>query len=272
MWEIIKAAILGVVEGLTEFLPVSSTGHLILVNQWLAFSRDFTVLFDVFIQMGAIFAVIIYFRKDIFPSRASLVFEKEFLDFWSKVLTAFLPAAFFGYLFAGFIEEKLFNMTVVSISLLVGGIFLIVLDRKKKQGKILTMREMSYRIALLIGIFQCIAMVPGTSRSAATIIGALLLGCSRKLAAEFSFYLAIPTILAASVYSLVKTPHNFSLHDFSILTTGFVISFLVAIGVIKFLMNFIKKHSFVVFGYYRIVLGIILLIWIFNNFPGELYY
>jgi undecaprenyl-diphosphatase len=124
---------------------------------------------------------------------------------------------------------------------------------------------MTYKTALFIGIFQCFAMVPGTSRSAATIIGALMLGCSRKLAAEFSFYLAIPTILAASVYSLVKSPLSFSLHDLSILTTGFLVSFIVAIGVIKFLMNFIKKHTFVVFGYYRIILGVILLIWILNS-------
>lgn len=267
MWEIIKAAILGVVEGLTEFLPVSSTGHLILVNQWLAYSKEFTVLFDVFIQMGAILAVILYFWKDIFPSRPSLLLENDFIAFWSKVLIAFLPAALLGFLFAGFIEEKLFNMTIVSISLLIGGILLIILDRNRESGKILSVNQMPYRMALIIGMFQCIAMIPGTSRSAATIIGALLLGCSRKLAAEFSFYLAIPTIISASVYSLVKTRISFSLHDLLILTTGFVVSFIVAIGVIKFLMNFIKKHSFVVFGYYRIVLGIILLIWLFNTTP-----
>ena len=265
MWEIIKAAILGVVEGLTEFLPVSSTGHLILVNQWLAYSKEFTVLFDVFIQMGAILAVILYFWKDIFPSRPSMLLEKEFIAFWSKVLIAFSPAALLGLLFAGFIEEKLFNMTIVSASLLIGGILLIVLDRKRKAGKILSVDQMTYKIAFIIGIFQCVAMIPGTSRSAATIIGALILGCSRKLAAEFSFYLAIPTILAASVYSLVKTQLIFSIHDLWILATGFMVSFVVAIGVIKFLMNFIKKHSFVVFGYYRIILGIILLAWLFNT-------
>ena len=265
MWEIIKAAILGVVEGLTEFLPVSSTGHLILVNQWLAYSNEFTVLFDVFIQMGAILAVIIYFWKDIFPSRSSILLQKEFIAFWSKVMIAFLPAALFGFLFAGFIGERLFNITIVSASLLIGGILLIALDRNRQCGKILTVNQMTYKIALIIGVFQCVAMIPGTSRSAATIIGALLLGCSRKLAAEFSFYLAIPTILAASLYSLIKSPHNFSMHDLWILATGFMVSFVVAVGVIKFLMNFIKKHSFVVFGYYRIILGIILIVWLFNT-------
>ena len=265
MWEIIKAVILGFVEGLTEFLPVSSTGHLILVNKWLAYSEEFTVVFDVFIQMGAILAVIIYFWKNIFPPRRAMLLENEFIGFWAKVMTAFLPAAPIGFLFAGFIEEKLFNMTTVSISLIIGGILLIVLDRNNKSGKILSVNEMPYKTALFIGIFQCVAMVPGTSRSAATIIGALLLGSSRKLAAEFSFFLAIPTILAASVYSLVKSPVNFSFHDFLILATGFLVSFIVAAGVIKFLMDFIKKHSFVAFGYYRIILGTIVLVWLFNN-------
>lgn len=265
MWEIFKAVILGVVEGLTEFLPVSSTGHLILVNQWMAFSKEFTVLFDVFIQMGAILAVIIYFRKDIIPARPSMVMEKEYIGFWSKIMIAFLPAAFVGYFFAGFIEKALFNMTVVSISLLSGGILLIILDRKKRTGNILSIDQMTYRIALFIGIFQCLAMVPGTSRSAATIIGALVLGCSRKLAAEFSFYLAIPTILAASAYSLLKSQLIFSMRDLLILAIGFLVSFMVAVGVIRFLMNFIKKHSFVAFGYYRIALGILVLAWLYTS-------
>ncbi len=157
MWEIIKAAILGVVEGLTEFLPVSSTGHLILVNQWLAYSKEFTVLFDVFIQMGAILAVILYFWKDIFPSRPSLLLENDFIAFWSKVLIAFLPAALLGFLFAGFIEEKLFNMTIVSISLLIGGILLIILDRNRESGKILSVNQMPYRMALII---ECSSALP----------------------------------------------------------------------------------------------------------------
>lgn len=271
MWEIIKAVILGVVEGLTEFLPVSSTGHLILVNKWFTYSEEFTVVFDVFIQMGAILAVIIYFWKDILPPRVTLLFEKEFVWFWSKILTAFLPAAVFGFLFADFIEKRLFNMTIVSISLIAGGFLLIMLDNRNKSGKISSVHEMTYKMALLIGIFQCLAMIPGTSRSAATIIGALMLGCSRKLAAEFSFFLAIPTILAASLYSLVKSPLNFSFHHILILTSGVTASFIVAAGVIKFLMNFIKKHSFVAFGYYRIMLGVIVLMWLFSDgLPMEL--
>lgn len=265
MWEIVKAVILGFVEGLTEFLPVSSTGHLILVNKWLTYSEEFTVVFDVFIQMGAILAVIIYFRKDIFPSHPGLLVEREFVRLWSKILTAFLPAAVFGFLLAGFIEDYLFNMTVVSVSLIAGGILLIMLDGRNRSGTILSVREMTYKTALLIGLFQCLAMIPGTSRSAATIIGALMLGCSRKLAAEFSFFLAIPTILAASVYSLVKSPLTFSFHHFVILSSGLLVSFIVAAGVIKFLMNFIKKHSFVVFGYYRVILGLIVLVWLYSD-------
>lgn len=265
LWELVKAVILGLVEGLTEFLPVSSTGHLILVNQWLAYSPEFTVLFDVFIQLGAILAVILYFRNDIFPPDPAHMIKKEFLLFWSKILTAFAPAVVFGLLFANFIEEQLFNVLIVSIALFVGGILLLVLDGRKRTSRVFSVQEMSYQTALFIGLFQCLAMIPGTSRSAATIIGALVLGCSRKLAAEFSFYLAIPTILAASVYSLVKNQAHFSVDNFLILATGFVVTFFVAMGVIKFLMNFIKKHSFVAFGYYRIVLSIIFFLWLYHQ-------
>lgn len=262
MWDIIKSIILGIVEGLTEFLPVSSTGHLILVNQWISFSEDFTVLFDIFIQIGAILAVVVYFRKDIFPEKVKGLVEKSYIEFWLKIITAFIPAVILGLLFADFIEEKLFNPVTVTITLFVGGILLILLDRKDRAFKISSVKEMSFKIALFIGLFQCLAMIPGTSRSAATIIGALLLGASRKLAAEFSFYLAIPTIIGASAYSLMKTHLEFNSHDIIVLATGFIVSFLVAMVVIKFLMNFIKKHSFVVFGYYRIALASIMFLWL----------
>ncbi|MDF1549967.1 MAG: undecaprenyl-diphosphate phosphatase [Bacteroidales bacterium] len=262
MWDIIKAIILGIVEGLTEFLPVSSTGHLILVNQWITFSEEFTVLFDIFIQIGAILAVVVYFRKDIFPEKLKNITEKSYIQFWLKIITAFLPAVVLGLLFADFIEKELFNPVTVSISLFIGGLLLIFLDRKERAFKFTSVKEMSFKIALFIGLFQCLAMIPGTSRSAATIIGALLLGASRKLAAEFSFYLAIPTIFGASVYSLMKTSISFNNHDIIILAVGFLVSFLVAIVVIKFLMNFIKKHSFVVFGYYRIILASIMFLWL----------
>lgn len=263
MWDIIKAIILGIVEGLTEFLPVSSTGHLILVNQWLSFSEEFTVLFDIFIQLGAILAVVVYFRKDVLPAGLKQATDKGYLLFWSKILIAFVPAFIFGVLFTDFIEEKLFNALTVSIALLIGGILLILIDKENRKSIFSTVQQMPYKTAVYIGLFQCLAMIPGTSRSAATIIGALVLGCSRKLAAEFSFYLAIPTILAASVYSLLKTSHLFTGNDIVILSIGFLVSFIVAILVIRFLMAFIKKHTFRVFGYYRIVLAIVTFLLLF---------
>jgi len=261
MSDLIKAIILGIVEGLTEFLPVSSTGHLILVNQWVSFSKEFTVLFDIFIQLGAILAVIIYFRNDLFPKKPGLFFEKEFVSFWSKILTAFVPAVILGIIFGDIIEEHLFNPSTVSISLFIGGVLLLIFDHKNRIAAISSIRELPYKVAIYIGLFQCLAMVPGTSRSAATIIGALVLGCSRKLAAEFSFYLAIPTILAASVYSILRSPVTFSNNDIFVLAIGFLVSFATAMAVIKFLLAFIQKHTFRVFGYYRIVLAILMVIW-----------
>lgn len=262
MWDIIKAIILGIVEGITEFLPVSSTGHLILVNQWLSFSEEFTVLFDIFIQLGAILAVVVYFRKDVFPVGFQQVTDKAYLLFWSKILIAFMPAVLFGVLLADVIEEKLFKPLTVSISLFIGGVLLIIIDKKNRESVFSSVKEMPYQVALYIGLFQCLAMIPGTSRSAATILGALILGCSRKLAAEFSFYLAIPTILAASVYSLMKTSHIFTGNDVYVLSTGFLVSFIVAIVVIRFLMDFIKKHTFKMFGYYRIILALLVIFFI----------
>jgi len=263
MSDIIIAIILGIVEGLTEFLPVSSTGHLILVNQWLSFSKEFTVVFDIFIQLGAILAVIIHFRKDIFPKDTESLFEKEYVTFWLKILTAFLPALIIGIFLAEIIESHFFNPITVSISLLAGGILLLIFDHKNRVSAISSIREMPYRMAIYIGLFQCLAMIPGTSRSASTIIGALILGCSRKLATEFSFYLAIPTILGASIYSIFKGQIAFSPDDIILLFTGFAISFFIALAVIKFLLSFIQKHTFRVFGYYRIMLAALMLCWFF---------
>lgn len=263
MLDFLKAILLGIVEGLTEFLPISSTGHLILVNQWLSFSDDFTMLFDVVIQMGAIFSVVLFFRNDIFPKRLNGFFEKEFVSFWAKIAIAFVPAAVLGLAFSSVIEDRLFNITTVSIALFVGGVLILMLDRSEKKFKFDSIQSLPYITALYIGLFQCLAMIPGTSRSAATIIGALILGASRKFAAEFSFYLAIPTIVGASVYSLSKYKAVLSAHEVYLLLVGFVVSFIVAFLVIKFLMNYIKKHSFMVFGYYRIALSAVLFVWIF---------
>ncbi len=254
--EVLKAVWLAVVEGITEFLPISSTGHLILVGEYLRFQagEDFAHAFDVIIQLPAILAVVVYFWNDLWPfgngrdPRATVLL-------WSKIVVAFLPAAVAGVLFADIIEEKLFNSVNVAITLLVGGVVLVVMERGRRTHRLDNMRQVGYGMALLIGCFQCLAMIPGTSRSAATIIGAMLLGASRVAAAEFSFLLAIPTMAGATAYTLFKHGIAFTAAQWGLLAVGSVVSFAVAYGVIAFLMNYIRKHDFQLFGYYRIVLG-----------------
>lgn len=259
--EIVKAAILGIVEGVTEFLPISSTGHLIIVNQWLSFDESFTKLFDVVIQLGAILSVVVFFWNRLWPFGKDKENNKEIWSTWFKVVAAVIPALLLGALFADIIEEKLFNPLTVAIMLIIGGAVLIWLEgRKKGLSPFLSIKDLSYRTAVCIGLFQCLAMVPGTSRSAATIIGAILLGASRVVAAEFSFFLAIPTMVAASSYSLLKYDGALSTQALVVLAVGFVVSFLVALAVIKFLMNYIQKNSFKNFGIYRLVLGVLIIL------------
>jgi len=258
--EIIKAVVLGVVEGLTEFLPISSTGHLILINQVFSFAGKLTILFDIFIQLGAILAVVWYFRKRLSPFGENKEKNKATLVLWQKAIVGVVPALVLGVLFGGLIEEKLFNPYVVVVSLIIGGVILILIERKQRQSKIHSMVELSFKTAFLIGLIQCSAMIPGVSRAAATIIGAMMLGASRIVAVEFSFFLAIPTMVAASFYSLMKYHLAMSADEAIILGVGFAVSFLVALGVIRFLMEFIQKHNFKVFGYYRIVLGALIIL------------
>lgn len=262
MYDIIKAIILGVIEGVTEFLPISSTGHLILANQWINFDQHFSNMFNVVIQLGAILSVIIYFWDRLYPFSANKTpaQTKETFNLWTKAIVGVIPALILGKLFADTIEEKLFNPYTVAIMLFIGGIVLIWLENKKKKSIIKSIQEMSYSNAVKIGLFQCIAMVPGTSRSAATIIGAMLIGTSRNVAAEFSFFLAIPTMFAASAYSLMKMGTDMTSAQWVVLAVGFVVSFLVAWGVIAVFMNYIRKNDFKFFGYYRIVLAIIVFI------------
>lgn len=257
MSDILKAIILGIVEGITEFLPISSTGHLILVNQFVSFEQSFTNMFDVVIQLGAILSVVVYFRKRIFPygDEKKDFFKSQTFDLWKKTIVGVVPALFIGALLQEKIEEKLFNPLTVSIALVIGGIVLIFIEGRKKHAKIESIASLSYITALSIGLIQCLAMIPGTSRSAATIIGAMLLGCSRIVAAEFSFFLAIPTMVAASAYSLYKTGLSMTQSEMIILAVGFVVSFLVAWIVIKAFMSFISRNDFKPFGYYRIILG-----------------
>lgn len=250
---IFKAIILGIVEGITEFLPISSTGHLIIVNRFINFTGNFANMFDVVIQLGAILSVIIYFRKRLYPFSS-----KQNKEIWKKIIAAAIPAFIIGGIFGNKITESLFNPITVAIALFTGGVFLVIIENKKKSPAITALSALTYPIVIFIGLFQCLAMIPGTSRAAATIIAALLLGVTRQVAVEFSFFLAIPTIFAASVYSLFKYGVVLSAAEWTALLAGFAVSFFTAWVVIAVFMNYIAKHNFKLFGYYRIVLAIII--------------
>lgn len=273
---ILYTIIFGIVEGITEWLPISSTGHLILVEQFLKFkdvSPDFWSMFQVVIQFGAILAVVVLYFKKIWPFTRNKqnaikqtgilsIFDKKEMNLWGKILVACVPAAIIGLAFDEKFEELFYNPTCIAIALIVFGIAFIVIENlnKNKKGGKEKNSEITYKDALIIGLFQLIAAIfPGTSRSGATIIGGLLIGLSRPNAAEFTFYLAIPTMLGASLLKLIKFGFAFTSTELMILLLGMFVSFLVSMFVIKFLMNYIKKHDFKVFGYYRIVLGIIVL-------------
>lgn len=263
----LKALILGIVEGITEWLPVSSTGHLILFEQFLKLdvSEDFWNLFLVVIQLGAILAVVIIFWNQIFPfgikkKETKIYIKKDIFTMWLKIIVACIPAAVVGLLFDEKIDELFYNPLCISIALIVVGIAFIIVERKKLSPKITDITDLTFNTAFLIGLFQLIAAIfPGTSRSGATIIGGLILGVSRTVAAEFTFYLAIPVMLGASLLKLLKFGLNFTGFELAILFIGLISAFVISIFIIKFLMNFIKKHDFKVFAYYRIVLGIIVL-------------
>lgn len=258
---LLKAIVLGVVEGFTEFLPISSTGHLIIVNQFFSFSPNFTVLFDIVIQLGAILSVLAVFWKKLWPFSADKERNKATLNIWSKTVVGVLPAIVLGALLGGFIEERLFNPWVVAVALIVGGVVLLLIENKNRPSRINSIADLGFSTAFFIGLVQCLAMIPGTSRAAATIIGAMLLGASRLVAVEFSFFLAIPTMLAASAYSLWKYGRAMSSAELIILAVGFVVSFLTARAVIKFFIGYAQKRDFKVFGYYRLALGVLIFAW-----------
>lgn len=253
----LTAIVLGLVEGVTEFLPISSTGHLILVNQWFSFGEPFTRLFDIVIQSGAILAVIVLFWKDLWPTTWCM---KELKGKWGTVITAFFPTAVIGALLGGVAERYLFAPVVVAGALVFYGvIFLILEDRRTQNQK----NTITYSDALFIGLVQSLALVPGTSRSGATIIGLLLLGYTRPAAARFSFLLAVPTLIAAGGYSLLKYGSPITGEQAGLLAVGFVISGLTAFLVSRWFMAYISKKSFRPFAWYRIALGLLVSFWVF---------
>lgn len=258
---ILKAIILGIIEGLTEFLPVSSTGHLIIANRYIRFDDPkFTNVLDVVIQFGAILAVIIYFWNKIFPDFKDKRQSNKVYRLWGKVVVGFIPAMIFGFLFDDYIEEHFFNPTTVAVALIFGAFLLLFAEARLKKVRVASTDEMSYKDALVVGVAQCMALWPGMSRSASTIIGGLFMGLSREASAEFSFFLAIPTILGASFLKLLKAGLSFSGIEWAALGVGTLVSFLVALLVVSMFMNYIKKRKLAPFAYYRIALGIAVIV------------
>ena len=275
--EILKAILFGIVEGITEWLPVSSTGHMILLNEIISLnvSDEFYSMFEVVIQFGAILAVVILFWKKIWPfgkkdneyplhmGKIGQWVKTDIFKLWFHILVSCVPAALVGILFDELFEKWFYNYTTVAIMLILFGIAFIVIENyhKGKSAKINSIADIGYDTAMLIGLFQLIAAIfPGTSRSGATIVGALLIGVSRTVAAEYTFFLAIPVMFGASLLKLIKFGLSFTMGEAVILIVGMVVAFVVSLIVIQFLMGYIKKHDFKVFGWYRIVLGVIVLL------------
>ncbi len=274
MIEILKAILFGIVEGITEWLPISSTGHMILLDEFVTLdvSPEFWDVFLVVIQLGAIFAVVILFWNKIFPfdfsakGRKKGVIRKDIFQMWFKVIVACVPAMIYGILLDDLISPYLYNATVVAVMLILFGIAFIIIENwnRGKRPRVKSIGALTYRDALLIGLFQLIAAIfPGTSRSGATIVGALLIGVSRTVSAEFTFFLAIPVMFGASLLKLVKAGFAFTGSEVLLLVVGMVSAFVVSMLVISFLMGYIRKHDFKVFGWYRIVLGILVLLYFY---------
>ena len=272
--EILKAILFGIVEGVTEWLPVSSTGHMILLNEFvkLNVSPEFWNLFLVVIQLGAILAVVILFWKTIWPfkkvktksGKSKIILRKPTLILWLKVLVACIPAAFVGILYDDWIDEHFYNAIVVGTMLIVVGVLFIIIEmlNKNKVPRVDRLRDLTFKDAFLIGLFQLIAAIfPGTSRSGATILGGLMIGVSRTVASKFTFILAIPVMFGASLLKIVKYGFGFSGYELLILGIGMLVAFLISILIISFLMNYIRKHDFKVFGIYRIILGALVLLY-----------
>lgn len=267
--EILKVIFLGIVEGITEWLPISSTGHMLLVDEFLTLnqSESFKEMFFVVIQLGAIIAVVVMFWKKMWPfqikDKSQPKVKMNIINMWLKVVVACIPSAVLGLLFDDFLEEHFGHPISIAVMLIVYGIAFIIVEKwnKTRTPKVQALDDISYKTAFIIGLFQVLSMIPGTSRSGATIIGALLIGVSRTAAAEFTFFLAVPTMVGASALKLLKFGLSFTMEEIIILVVGMAVAFIVSLLCIKWLMSFIKKHDFTVFGWYRIVLGIVVILY-----------
>lgn len=267
--EILKVIFLGIVEGITEWLPVSSTGHMLLVDEFIKMnvSEEFKELFFIVIQLGAILAVVMIFWKKMWPfgltDEKKPMIKNDIFSMWFKVVVACIPGAVVTILFDDFIEEHLHTPSVIALALIVYGIAFIVIENwnKSREAKVATLADITYKTAFIIGMFQILSIIPGTSRSGATIIGALIIGVSRVAAAEFTFFLAVPVMLGMSLLKILKIGLAFTSGELVILAVGTITAFVVSVIVIKFLMSYIKKKDFKLFGWYRIVLGALVLVY-----------
>lgn len=273
--DIIKSIVLGIIEGITEWLPISSTGHLIIADEFikLGMTDEFMEMFNVVIQLGAILAVVVIFWNKMWPftadkskgynyiTKGNGLIKKDVMDMWFKVIAAMLPAAIVGIPFDNYFEKHFHNWQVVSAALIAYGVLFIVIEKinKSRKPKVTGIPELSYKTALLIGCFQALSLIPGTSRSGSTILGAMILGVSRVAGAEFSFFLAVPVMFGASLIKLLKFGFTFTGMELAVLAVGTLTSFIVSVIAIKFLISYVRRHDFSLFGYYRIALGVIVI-------------
>lgn len=260
MFLIFQAILMGIVEGITEFLPISSTGHLIITGELIGFPENFKKTFEVGIQLGAILAVVFYYRDKIQQSFLTLRPGQQGFTLWSNMLVAFIPSAIVGLLLDDFIESHFFSSKTVAFAFVFGAILMLLADRFFSNYKQDTLEPLNFKRSLLIGFAQCLSLIPGMSRSASTIMGGMVTGLSVKAAAEFSFFLAIPTMIAATGYSLFKGIGEMDTNQWLALGVGFVVSFIVAILVIQQFLAFLQKHSLRVFAYYRIIVGLLMIV------------
>jgi undecaprenyl-diphosphatase len=255
---ILKSILLGIIEGLTEFIPVSSTAHLIIAAKIVDFSYISNNVFEIIIQLGAIMAICTFYHKKLISTACGFYKDKTSRDFTYNILLAFLPSVIFGVLFYSMIKTVFFSLEYIAFALIIGGIIIILVEKSKIKPKINNIDKLSKSKAISIGLFQVISMIPGVSRSGATIIGGLLLKLDRKTATEFSFFLAIPTIFAATTYDIYKNISILNIENFIIILIGFVSAFISSLFIIKWLLNFVSKNNFMIFAYYRIILGLII--------------